>query len=154
MYSSNKIKAAGATLMVGFLLAIAFASTAAAGNGKVLKAERARADATNRFYHLGIYSPTMALAAEKARADATNRFYHLGKYSPAATTRGEQARAQATNQYYRLGRYAVIETSSSFQWSDAGIGAGAMLGAILLAGGLLVALRRRSVDKASPLMTT
>ena len=129
MYSSNKIKAAGATLMVGFLLAIAFASTAAAGNGKVLKAER-------------------------ARADATNRFYHLGKYSPAATTRGEQARAQATNQYYRLGRYAVIETSSSFQWSDAGIGAGAMLGAILLAGGLLVALRRRSVDKASPLRTT
>jgi len=153
MYSSNKIKAAGATLMVGFLLAIVFASTAAAGNGTALKAERARADATNRFYHLGLYSPALTRAAEKARADATNRFYHLGRYSP-AVLQAERAKANATNRYFHLGRYAVIETSSSFQWSDAGIGAGAMLGAILLAGGLTATIRRRGVDKTSPLRTT
>ncbi|MBO0883950.1 MAG: hypothetical protein J2P17_27180 [Mycobacterium sp.] len=58
-------------------------------------------------------------------------------------------RAQATDQYYRLGRYAVIEASSPFQWSDAGIGTGAMLGTILMLGGLAVALRRRGEIKPS-----
>ena len=53
------------------------------------------------------------------------------------------------NRYYHLGRYAVIEASSPFRWADAGIGAGAMLGTILLAGGLAVALRCRTAGKTS-----
>jgi hypothetical protein len=137
MYSSNKIKATAATLMVGFLLAIAFASTAAAGSKTPFgmtpqewKAEQIRGDAMNRYYHLGRYSEAAQVAhAEKIRGDQLNRYYHLG-------------------------RYAVIEAPSSFRWSDAGIGAGAMLGAVLLAGGLTVAIRRRSDGKTSPLETT
>jgi divalent metal cation (Fe/Co/Zn/Cd) transporter len=54
-----------------------------------------------------------------------------------------QARAQAMDRYYHLGSYSVIEASSPFQWSDAGIGAGAMLGTILVAGGLALVVRRR-----------
>jgi len=55
-----------------------------------------------------------------------------------------RARAQAMNRYYHLGKYAVIESSDPFQWSDAGIGASAMLGMILVVGGLTVAGRRRT----------
>jgi hypothetical protein len=73
-----------------------------------------------------------------------DRYYQLGAYSPAAVARqAEQRRGQATDRYYHLGSYAVIEASSPFQWSDAGIGAGAMFGTILVAGGLAVAVRRR-----------
>lgn len=137
MYSFHKIKAAAATLMVGFLLAIAFAATAQAGGStpqgltpQQWKAVQARAQAMNRYYHLGAYRPAaVALRAEKRRAEATNRYYHLG-------------------------RYTVVETSSPFQWSDAGIGAGAMLGTILLVGGLAVALRRRATGRPSLARTT
>lgn len=132
MYSFTKIKAAAATLTVGFLLAIAFAATAQAGSGT----------------RLGM--TPQALKAEPARSDAMNRYYHLGAYSPAAEARrAEQRRGQEMNRYYHLGRYAVIEASSSFRWSDAGIGAGATLGTILVAGGLAATLRRRGGGKPS-----
>lgn len=115
MYSFHKIKAAAATLTVGVVLALAFTATAQAGGSQ-----------------------------EKARAKATDRYYQLGSSSPgAAASQAEKRRGQALDRYYHLGRYAVIETSSSFQWSDAAIGAGAMLGTILLAGGLAVTVRRR-----------
>jgi hypothetical protein len=126
MYSFHKIKAVAATLMVGFLLAIAFTATAQAGSGtrQGMTAEQSK--------------------AVRARAEAMDRYYQLGAYSPAAVARqAEQRRGQATDRYYHLGSYAVIEASSPFQWSDAGIGAGAMLGTILVAGGLAVAVRRR-----------
>ena len=126
MYPFHKIKAAAATLMVGFLLAIAFTATAQAGGAtrQGLTAEQLR--------------------AVQARAQAMDRYYHIGAYSPASVAlRAEKRRGQAANQYYHLGSYAVIDTSNPFQWNDAGIGAGAMLGAILVAGGLAVALRRR-----------
>lgn len=131
MSSSNKIKTAAATLTVGFLLATAFASTAQAGatpqgmTAQQWNALQARAAATNRYYHLGAFGPT------------------------AATQRAEERRARATNRAYHLGQYAVIETSSAFRWSDAGIGAGAALGTILVAGGLAVTLRRRGGGKPS-----
>jgi hypothetical protein len=126
MYSIHKTKAAAATLMVGFLLAIAFATTAEAADG-------------TRF---GM--TPQQWKAQQARGNALNRYYHLGAYSPAAEARrADEIRGQALNRYYHLGRYTVIETSSPFHWSDAGIGAGAMLGTILIAGGLTVALRRR-----------
>lgn len=132
MYSFHKIKAAAATLMVGFLLAIAFAATAQGGG--------------NRPQGL----TAQQWKAVQARAQAMNRYYHLGAYSPAAVAlRAEKRRAEGTNRYYHLGRYAVIEMSSPFQWSAAGIGAGAMLGTILVVGGLAVALRRRAAGKPS-----
>lgn len=152
MYSFHKIKAAAATLMVGFLLAIVFAATAQATTGQQFKAEQARADAANRYHHLGPYSPTaVAQKAEERRAQAMNRYYLRAS---ANVRQAEKRRADATNRFYHLGRYAVIETSSSFRWSDAGIGAGAMLGTILLAGGLAVALRRRGGGKPSLHSTT
>jgi hypothetical protein len=126
MYPFHKIKAAAAMLMVGFLLAIAFSATAQAGSGT-------RQGLTAQQWK-----------AVRARALATDRHYHLGAYSPAAVARqAEERRGQAANRYYHLGSYAVIDTSSAFQWNDAGIGAGAMLGTILVAGGLAVAVRRR-----------
>jgi hypothetical protein len=132
VYSTQTIKVGVATLTVGFLLAIAFAATAVAGNGVPhgMTAQEWR--------------------AQQARDEAMNRYYHLGAYSPRAVAlRAEQRRSQAMDQYYHLGRYAVIRVPSQFDWADAGIGAGAMLGAILLAGGLTVAVRRRQVGKPS-----
>jgi len=159
MYSINKIKAAAATLMVGFLLAVAFAATAQAGNGtrfgmtpQQWKAEQARGNALNRYYGLGAYSPAAVEArkAEKTRGQELNRYYRLGAFSTKAEARrADKIRGQELNRRYRLGQYAVVETSSTFQWNDAGIGAGAMLGAILVAGGLAVTLRRRGGGKPS-----
>lgn len=162
MSSTQTIKTMAATLTVGVLLAGFFAATVAAGNG-VSRAERARAEATNRYYGLGtvdskavlararatnefygLDGESQALQAEKRRGEAMNRFYGLGASGRSAEVRqAEQVRAEATNRFYRLGRYAVIGSSSSFNWADAGIGAGAMLGALLAAGGLAVAARRR-----------
>jgi hypothetical protein len=158
MYSINKIQAAAATLMVGFLLAVAFAATAQAGNGtrfgmtpQEWKAEQTRGIALNRYYRLGAFSPAaQARRAEQVRGNALNRRYGLGTYRTAAEAqRADKIRGQALNRYYRLGQYAVVETSSSFQWNDAGIGAGAVLGTILVAGGLAVMLRRRGGGKPS-----
>lgn len=127
MYSFHEIKAAAVTLMVGILLAIAVTATAQAGGGRPqgLRAQQRQ--------------------AVRARAQAMDRYYHLGAYSQAAVARqAEKRRGQATDRYYHLGSYSVIEASSPFQWSAAGIGAGATLGAVLVAGGLAVALRRRA----------
>jgi hypothetical protein len=158
MYSFHKIKTAAATLMVGFLLAIAFAATAQAGGGTTqgltaqqLKAVQARAQAMDRYYHLGAFSPAaLARQAEERRGQAMDRYYHLGTSSQTPQQlKADRARAEATDRFYHLGSYAVIESSSSFRWSDAGIGAGAMLGTILVAGGLAVTLRRRGGGKLS-----
>jgi hypothetical protein len=122
--------------MVGILLAVALAATAQAGSGtrQGLTAEQSK--------------------AVRARAEAMDRYYHLGAYSPAAVAQqAEKHRAQATDQYYHLGSYAVIEASNPFRWNDAGIGAGAMLGTILIAGGLAVALRRRAGKPSLPSTT-
>lgn len=123
MDSTQRIKTAAAVLMVGILLAGAFAASARAASGL-------RDGLTAKQW-----------SAVQARARATDRSYRIGKYNPAAV--GEKQRAVATDRYYHLGRYAVIAASNPFQWSDAGIGAGAMLGAVLVLGGLAVTLRRR-----------
>jgi len=175
MYSFSKIKAAAATLMVGFLVALAFTATAQAGGltAQQQEADKARAQAMDRFYHLGKYSPaalqlkadrtraqamdryyglsgpTAQQKAIKARAEAMNRFYGLESGLTAQQQKADKARATATDRFYHLGSYAVIESSSPFQWNDAGIGAGAMLGTILVAGGLAVSLRRRGGGKPS-----
>jgi hypothetical protein len=151
MYSFHKIRTAAGTLVVGFLLAIAFTATAQAGGltAQQQKADKARAQAMDRFYHLGKFSPAaLALAAEKRRSQAMDRYYGLSGLT-AQQQKADKARAVATDRFYHLGSYAVISSSSPFQWSDAGIGAGAMLGTILVAGGLAVTLRRRGGGKPS-----
>ena len=75
----------------------------------------------------------------RARSDAWNRYYHLGVYSRAVAA-ADKRRGEAMNQYYRVGRYAAIGEASGFVWTDAGIGAGAMLGLAApgrICGGLL-----------------
>jgi hypothetical protein len=126
MYSIKRIKAAAATLTVGFLLATASTATAQAANG-------------TRF---GM--TPQQWKAEQIRATELNRYYQLGADNPATKVRtAEGIRAQELNRRYKLGKYAVIEASTPFDWGNVGIGAGAMLGAILVAGGLGVTLRRR-----------
>lgn len=130
MYSTHTIKRFAATLTIGFLLAIGLAAAAQGGNAQPA----------------GMSSQEWK--ALVARSDAMNRYYQLGAYSPQARASNER-RAQATNRYYHLGRYAVVRRSTGFIWKDAGVGAGATLGAIVLAGGIVVALRRRWTDGPS-----
>src|SRR5262245_5303079 len=115
MYSINKIKAAAATLMVGFLLAVDFAATAQAGNGtrfgmtpQQWKAEQARGNALNRYYRLGAYSPAaQARRANKIRGQELNRFYGLGASRTAAEARtADKIRGQELNRFYGLGAYS------------------------------------------------
>ena len=130
MYSINKIKAAAATLTLGFVLALAFAATAHAGGGRPQGLTEQQ------------------LTAVRARAEAVDRHYHLGAYTPAAVAhRAEKRRAEATDRHYGLGNYAVIKASSTFDWTDASIGAGAMLGAVTLGAGLMAVIRRRPIGK-------
>jgi hypothetical protein len=108
------------------------------------KAEQVRGTELNRYYKLGAFSPAAeARRADKIRGQELNRRYDLGTYPVIETRRADKIRGQALNRRYGLGQYAVVKTSSTFQWNDAGIGAGAMLGTILVAGGLAVTLRRR-----------
>jgi len=171
--TTQRIKAATATLMVGFLLAIAFAATAQA---KPIPAPgvTARAEAINQHYQLGLYSVAPAKVAdqlrdqamnsfygigssntaavqkaEEARGQATNRFYNLGTSNTAAVQKAEEARGQAMNRFYNVGDSAVGGTSSWLDWGNAGIGVGGMLGLILLAAGLTVVLRHRPAGQPS-----
>jgi hypothetical protein len=136
MYSTRRIKAIAAAFATGVVLASLVGSAQAAGR-------------TPR----GLTASQ--LKGIEARALATDQYYHLGKFSPTATAlRAERLRAQATDRFYHLGRYAVPAAASPFRWADAGIGAGAMLGAILLVGGTTVALRRRDLGKTSSRATS
>jgi len=159
VYATHKIKVAGATLTVGLLLVVAFAGPGQASSttpkgltAQELQAVQARSDAWNRYYDLGAYS-TSGRTAEELRSQAMNRYYHLGADSLAVQT-AEKRRAQELNRYYHVGQYAVIRVPSRFVWSDAGIGAGTMLGVLLVGGGLAVAVRRRITGKTSFQSTT
>jgi hypothetical protein len=138
---------------------------------------RARADATNRFYQLGVYSPEVLRSqamnrayhlgaysstgaatqqGEKLRSQAMNRVYHLGVYSSTGTAaqRAVERRSQAINRFYHTGSDAVLSTSSPFDWSNVGIGAGGVLGLIILAAGMTVLVRRRTTDQPTSPSTT
>jgi hypothetical protein len=167
--TTHKIKAATATLTVGFLLTIAFAATAQAANDTTnlmtqraeamnrhyqlgaFSPERLRSQAMNRFYHVGASSTTGVQQAEKLRSEGMNLVYHLGAYSStgAAAQRAVERRDQAINRVYHLGNYAVAGTSSTFDWNNVGIGAGGVVGLIILAGGMAVVVRRRQPSSPS-----
>ena len=162
--TTHKIKAATATLTVGFLLAIAFAATAQTAYGREgmtaqqRQALHARAVATDRNYQLGVFSPDVAAVeqAQELRGQAMNRFYHLGAYSStgAPAQRAVERRSQAMNRFYRTGKYAAVSSSSPFDWRDTGIGAGGLVGLIILAGGLTVVVRRHTAGQPSSPSTT
>lgn len=89
--------------------------------------------------------------ASQVRSEALNRQYHLGAYSRSkvddrAALRALMLRSDALNQKYHLGRYAVpaARTGSRFDWGDAGIGAAAAFGLVLVALGLTAIITRRS----------
>jgi hypothetical protein len=131
------IGAAAATLVL--------VGSAVAQTGQQSPGDLARGDALNKRYHLGKYSPA-ALAgprpigvtqqqwqAELARGDALNRSYGLGSY--AATS---DVSAVSTPAPPRV----VTVASDGFDWSAAGIGAGAAIGLCLLASGTFIVLRQ------------
>ena len=132
MNTRDRIQATGATLVVGFLLAIALAASAQAR--PATPQDKSAQEA----------------AAVLARSEAMNRHYQLGPYSPAAVARqGEERRSQAIDRYYGLGRDTVSGTSSGIDRTGVGIGVGALLVTIMVAGGLTVLLRRRNVGAVS-----
>jgi hypothetical protein len=157
----SKCKKGAAALIVGFVLAGALAAVAAASTGapkgmapQAYQALHARSEALNQAYGLGT---TGALRALGARSEALNRTYGLGVVSPSAVADALGAleiRSQALNARYRLGPYAIVKPTTGFDWGDAGIGAAAMLGTLLVAGGLLAGRRRfRGVEQTSPRTT-
>ena len=96
-----------------------------------------------------------AYRALMLRSEALNERYGLGMWagrplsmSPAAY-RALMLRSEALNRKYgldgstaRVGTVAPAVVAGSFAWADFGIGAGAALGLVLLATGVLVATRR------------
>jgi hypothetical protein len=80
------------------------------------------------------------------RSDALNKTYHLGKYSriPQSMSAAEYhallLRSKALNTQYGLGKpptqpIVTVSAADGFAWSAFGIGAAAMAGLALLAGG-------------------
>jgi hypothetical protein len=64
----------------------------------------------------------------------------------AAAMRALMLRSEALDRKYHLGRYAVAplaRQSGGFDWGDAGIGAAAILGLVLFAGGAVLGTRKR-----------
>jgi hypothetical protein len=94
-------------------------------------------------------STTPAQRAEAVRSQAMNQRYHLGAYAPKASTGGNTAalraleiRSQALNERYHLGKYAIVRQSNGFDWADAGVGGAAVLGLLLIGGGVALGVRR------------
>ncbi|MGE5273380.1 MAG: hypothetical protein ACM3QU_06345 [Verrucomicrobiota bacterium] len=76
---------------------------------------------------------TQQWQAELARGDALNRRYGLGPYAAAGDASAEATPPAPT---------VVAVASDGFDWGAAGIGAGAAIGLVLLASGMVVALRQ------------
>jgi len=97
-----------------------------------------RSEALNQRYGLGTYKIGPSLAEQKAdtlRGEALNRKYGLG-IEALTLERGANDRFAADNPTRGdLVRLTPSTTSSpDFQWSDASIGAGVLLGAVALIG--------------------
>ncbi len=130
--TTYRIGAIAGTIGVALALAAplqASSSKPAEMNKAEYRALMARSEALNNRYHLGAYSrlPQNMTAAEHRalmlRSEALNKKYHLGSWavSPASTT---------------------VSTGGGFAWSAFGIGAVAMLGAVLLASGAIIGSRQ------------
>jgi hypothetical protein len=98
----------------------------------------------------GTTQPSAGHNALLLRSQALNRKYRLGGYSrtrqgmTAPAHRALRLRSEALNAEYRLGTFAPasqVGTAADFSWSAFGIGAAAMLGIALLAGGAIIGTR-------------
>jgi hypothetical protein len=103
------------------------------------RADTLRGEALNRQYGLGTskLGPTKAeQRADTLRGLALNQKYQLGTYKigpSLAEQRADTLRGQALNQKYGLGT-STTTSSPEFQWGNAGIGAGVLLGVVALIG--------------------
>jgi hypothetical protein len=97
-----------------------------------------RSEALNKRYGLGTYKIGPSLAEQRAatlRGEALNRKYGLGVESLNLELAANQRFAADNPTKGDLVRFTPATTSSpDFQWSDAGIGAGALLGIVALIG--------------------
>ena len=93
---------------------------------------------SQRFTVQPTFGPTRAeQRADTVRGEALNRKYSLGAYKTNVTPaeyRALMLRSEALNRRYGLGETNSPTTSGDFQWADAGIGAGALLGLVALIG--------------------
>ena len=145
----RRIQIGTAALAIGMTLT---GIAQAGSNAPALRALEIRGQAMNARYNLD------ALNALRIRGDALNRKYHLGAYAAsssaagnAAATRALEIRDQAMNQRYHLGSYAVVRQSSSgFDWVDAGVGGVAVFGLFLIGGGVAVGVRRFRNERLTP----
>jgi hypothetical protein len=109
------------------------------------RAETLRSEALNQKYRLGTYKIGPSLYEQRAdmlRGQALNRKYGIGTFKIGPTKaelRADTLRGEALNQQYGLG---PTSSSSDFQWGDAGIGAGALLGIVALIGAGLFEVRQ------------
>jgi hypothetical protein len=82
--------------------------------------------------------------ADQLRSQGLDRKYGLGTQT---WLRALRIRSDALNRKYDLGRYAlpspVVQATSSFHWGDAGIGAAAALGTLLVGVAVVMGARRR-----------
>jgi hypothetical protein len=126
-------------LSIAFALATAFAMLAASG---------ASARIVDDYWR---NAPKVAQSTSGQIVDSavSNRlvddsFRDVG--GEAAAMRALMLRSEALNRKYHLGRYAAAPLSRpsvGFDWGDAGIGASAILGLVLFAGGVVLAGRKR-----------
>jgi hypothetical protein len=103
------------------------------------RAEILRGNALNQKYHLGQYQTGLTPAEYRAlmlRSEALNQRYGLGGIASLTLERGANDRFAADNPTKGdLARFTPATTSSpDFQWGDAGIGAGVLLGVAALIG--------------------
>lgn len=144
---------------------ILFAATAVALTGGSAASAAGNTWTPHPISHRSTWkSPTPTVDANLAKAAKQGGVVlrKSGTYVPPSSVRTGQSndiapalralhiRGQAMNERYHLGA-AAVTAPSSFDWSAFGVGAGAMLGLVLLAGGLTVAGRAaRELGRATP----
>lgn len=110
------------------------------------RAETLRSEALNQKYHLGAYTTSVSPAEYRAlmlRSEALNQRYGLSGAGLLTLERGTTERFAADNPTRGdlVASTPSVTSSSTFQWGDAGIGAGVLLGIVALIGAGLFEVR-------------
>lgn len=136
-------------VMVG-LATIALTGTAFGNNatGQDFRSPDAKDAAQSTTSPIDLRSPD---ARDAARGPAGS---DVAKTSEITDLRSPDARDAARTSTFKRGAasttHIVRVTSNGFEWSDAGIGAGAMLGLIALCGGVLLLVSSRRRERHMP----
>ena len=110
------------------------------------RAEILRGNALNQRYHLGQYQTGLTPAEYRAlmlRSEGLNRIYGVGQSSKPIVSEklgGFELPPPSSTQ--------VASSGDEFDWNDAGIGAAAVFGTVLLGAGLVLTIRRREFPLA------